>query len=354
MSEPISLTNVAVGYRRKRPVLEDVTFVARKGSVTGLLGRNGAGKTTLIHTALGLRKAWGGEALLFGHRAWDAPPDVRRRIGFVPQQFVNFHWLTPSQCIDLVSRFHAGWDAHVPAEIASPVLGGIAMRSLSFRYGTGEPLVLDDVGLDVPPGAFVAFTGPSGGGKSTLLKLMLGLYPPTSGDIRLDGALATPALWPSWRKHVGVVTQDDQLLSGTIADNISFFDPDIDMAKVRDAARAAKVHDDIVSMPMQYLSPVGDMGSTLSRGQHQRVLLARALYRDPQVLFLDEGTANLDQDTEAKIVELVASLPITRIVVAHRPALLEAADTVYRVADGTVTPLRSVPKGKRRAERDPV
>lgn len=242
----------------------------------------------------------------------------------------------------------------VPAEIASPILGGIAMRSLSFRYGAGEPLVLDDVGLDVPPGAFVAFTGPSGGGKSTLLKLMLGLYPPTSGDIRLDGALATPALWPSWRKHVGVVTQDDQLLSGTIADNISFFDPDIDMAKVRDAARAAKVHDDIVSMPMQYLSPVGDMGSTLSRGQHQRVLLARALYRDPQVLFLDEGTANLDQDTEAKIVELVASLPITRIVVAHRPALLQAADTVYRVVDGTVTPLQSVPKGKRRAERDRV
>ena len=233
---------------------------------------------------------------------------------------------------------HAERDAtSAQAEIASPIRGGIAMRSVSFRYGTGEPLALDDVDLDVPPGAFVAFTGPSGGGKSTLLKLMLGLYPPGGGDIRLDGALATPAVWPSWRKHVGVVTQDDQLLSGTIADNISFFDPEIDMAKVQDAARAAKVHDDIVSMPLQYLSPVGDMGSTLSRGQHQRVLLARALYRDPRVLFLDEGTANLDQDTEAKIVELVASLPITRIVVAHRPALLQAADTVYHVVDGTVS-----------------
>ncbi|MCY4056800.1 MAG: ABC transporter ATP-binding protein [Gammaproteobacteria bacterium] len=115
MSEPISLCKVAVGYRRKRPVLEDVTFIARPGSVTGLLGRNGAGKTTLIHTALGLRKAWSGDALLFGHRAWDAPPDVRRRIGFVPQQFANFHWLTPSQCIDLVGGFHASWDANLVA-----------------------------------------------------------------------------------------------------------------------------------------------------------------------------------------------------------------------------------------------
>ena len=232
---------------------------------------------------------------------------------------------------------HAERDApSVHAEIATPLRGGIAMKNLSFRYGTGEPLVLNNVDFEVPPGAFVAFTGPSGGGKSTLLKLMLGLYPPTSGDIRLDGALATAAVWPSWRRHVGVVMQDDLLLSGTIADNISFFDPEIDMGKVQDAARAAKVHDDIVSMPMQYLSPVGDMGSTLSRGQHQRVLLARALYRDPQLLFLDEGTANLDAETEAKIVELVSSLKVTRIVVAHRPALLEAADIVYRVAEGGV------------------
>ena len=230
-----------------------------------------------------------------------------------------------------------------PEGVAAPreVAGRIAVRRVSFRYGSADPLVLDDIGLDIAPGSFVAFTGPSGGGKSTLLKVMLGLYPPTTGHILLDGTPATPASWPGWRKHVGVVMQDDQLLSGTIADNISFFDPQIDMQKVQAAALAAKVHDDIVAMPMQYLSTVGDMGSTLSRGQHQRVLLARALYRDPQVLFLDEGTANLDEDTEAKIVELVSSLPITRIVVAHRPALLEAADTVYRVADGTVTRLRT-------------
>ena len=117
MSDPLCLNNIAIGYRRKRPVLEDVTFVARPGSITGLLGRNGAGKTTLLHTALGLRRAWRGRAMLFGHPAWTAPPEVRRRIGFVPQQFVDFQWLTPSRCLDAISRFHARWDAELVATL---------------------------------------------------------------------------------------------------------------------------------------------------------------------------------------------------------------------------------------------
>lgn len=117
MTKPISLSKVAVGYRRGRPVLEDLSFAAQPGSITGLLGRNGSGKTTLIHTSLGLRKAWHGEVQLFGHAAWDAPADVRRRIGFVPQQFHDFHWLTPSQCIDLVARFHPHWETQLVAEL---------------------------------------------------------------------------------------------------------------------------------------------------------------------------------------------------------------------------------------------
>ena len=219
--------------------------------------------------------------------------------------------------------------------------GGIATRGLSFRYGAGDPLVLDGVDLDIAPGAFVALTGPSGGGKTTLLKLMLGLYEPAAGDVLLDGAGATRNAWPAWRRRVGVVSQEDQLLSGTIADNIAFFDPQLDMRKVQQAAVAARVHEDIVRMPMQYLSVVGDMGTGLSGGQRQRVLLARALYREPKVLFLDEGTANLDQETEAEIVELIGRMSITRVVVAHRPALIEAADEVYRVADGKVVSVRS-------------
>ena len=117
MTQPLCLDNIAIGYRRKRPVLENVTFAAKAGSITGLLGRNGAGKTTLIHTALGLRRAWRGRAMLFGCPAWTAPPEVRRRIGFVPQQFVDFQWLTPSGCLDVVSRFHERWDAEFVATL---------------------------------------------------------------------------------------------------------------------------------------------------------------------------------------------------------------------------------------------
>jgi ATP-binding cassette subfamily B protein RaxB len=110
----------------------------------------------------------------------------------------------------------------------------------------------------------------------------------------------------------------------------------MDMTRVEQSAQAAQVHQDVMRMPMQYLSLVGDMGSTLSGGQRQRVLLARALYRQPRVLILDEGTANLDVQTEEVIADLISQLPITRIAVAHRPALLQRADRVIVVQDGKI------------------
>jgi len=213
------------------------------------------------------------------------------------------------------------------------VKGGIEVRAVSFRYGAADPLVLEDVSLAIAPGEFIAITGSSGSGKTTLLKLLLGLYPPVTGSIALDGRDATPELWRPWRAQIGVVAQDDRLMSGTLADNIAFFDPDLDMARVNAAAQAAQVHEDILGFPMQYLSLVGDMGSTLSGGQRQRVLLARALYRRPKLLMLDEGTANLDEANEEALADLIAGLPITRIVVAHQPALVRRAHKVFVMHD---------------------
>ena len=218
-----------------------------------------------------------------------------------------------------------------------PVVGTISMSNVSFRYGAADPFVLRDIDLDIRAGEFLAITGASGGGKTTMMKLLLGLRSPTSGQLLLDGQPATPALWRGWRERVGVVSQDDRLLSGTVAENIAFFDPDLDMARVEAAAKAARIHEDIGKMPMGFLSLVGDMGSTLSGGQKQRVLLARALYREPLVLFLDEGTANLDERTEEQIADLIESLPITRVVVAHRPALLRRAQRVLAVHNGILT-----------------
>ena len=223
-----------------------------------------------------------------------------------------------------------------PSSEDAPPKGAIEARGVRFRYGAGDRLILDGVDLCVAPGEFLAITGASGGGKSTLLKLLLGLYDPVEGEILLDGRPPDLTGWRAWRRHVGVVAQDDQLLSGTLADNIAFFDPELDMARVREAASAARIQDDIMAMPMQFLSLVGDMGAALSGGQRQRVLLARALYRRPSILILDEGTANLDPQTETEIADTIAAMAITRIVVAHRPALVRRADRVVRVEGGRV------------------
>lgn len=214
--------------------------------------------------------------------------------------------------------------------------GAIALHEVSFQYGSNTPQILNGISLEVDPGDYIAITGASGGGKTTLLKLMLGLYPPTRGSIEIDGMKATPELWRAWRSNLGVVAQDDRLFSGTLADNISFFEPNLDQERVVEAAKAAQIHEDIEAMPMQYMSLVGDMGSTLSGGQKQRVLIARALYRQPQILVLDEGTANLDTDTEALIGDLIEELDVTRIVVAHRPALIARASRVITMTNGQI------------------
>jgi ATP-binding cassette subfamily B protein RaxB len=210
----------------------------------------------------------------------------------------------------------------------------IRAEGLGFSYGPNENPIFENLDLVIPKGSFVAITGPSGSGKTTLTRVLLGLLPPTSGHLLIDGVPLGPPTNSSWRGRIGAVLQDDHLLTGTLSDNIAFFDPKIDQNRIEAAAMAARIHDDIVKMPMAYQSLIGDMGAALSGGQRQRIMLARALYRDPDALFLDEGTANLDDENEAAIADLIARLPITRVVVAHRPALIERAEIVYRLDAG--------------------
>ena len=174
------------------------------------------------------------------------------------------------------------------------VQGHVELRDVSFRYSPRERDILKDVGLEVMPGEFVCILGPSGGGKSTLLKLVVGLFEPTRGEVLFDGLPIEAVGLDVLRPQLGVVMQEDRLLAGTVAENIALFDDRIDMAQVRACARAAAVDDEIMRFPMQYNSLVGDMGTSLSSGQKQRVLIARALYRRPRILVMDEGTAHLD------------------------------------------------------------
>jgi ATP-binding cassette, subfamily B, bacterial CvaB/MchF/RaxB len=218
-----------------------------------------------------------------------------------------------------------------PVVHAVAIQGELELRNVCFRYAETERFVLENVNLKVRAESFVTVMGPSGGGKTTLLKIMLGLLEPTSGEVLVDGIPLQTIGARVYREQVAAVMQDDQLLSGSIADNIGFFDPNLDHDKMVSCAQLAGVHEEIMAMPMAYSSLVGDMGSSASGGQKQRVLLARALYKDPKILFLDEGTAHLDVAKEREINQRLRQLTITRISVAHRPEMMSGADTVVQV-----------------------
>lgn len=241
-------------------------------------------------------------------------------------------------------------EAVIVAQPRPGVLAGPAIRAdnIRFSYGSTAQPIFDGLSLDIPADGFVAIVGPSGSGKTTLLRILLGLLQPSGGQILIDGMPLGDSSMASWRGRIGAVLQDDHLLTGTIADNISFFGDRVDPDRVAAAARMARIHDEIVQMPMGYHSLIGDMGAALSGGQRQRIMLARALYRDPDALFLDEGTANLDDDNEAAIADMIARLPITRIVVAHRPALIQRASLVLRVEHGKIVERRVQSGGRGR------
>lgn len=214
--------------------------------------------------------------------------------------------------------------------------GGVEVKNVVYAYGPHDPRVLDGVNLKIEPGEHVAITGPSGGGKSTLVRILLGLADPDEGEVLLDGVPMQRFGRRAFREQVGTVLQEDVLFAGTIAENVAGFD-EVDQTRLEEVLKIASIQDDISQMPMKHLTLVGDMGSSLSGGQRQRILLARALYHRPRLLIMDEGTAHLDAEHERQVNASIAAMGVTRIIIAHRQETIEAADRVVHLVNGKIS-----------------
>ncbi len=253
------------------------------------------------------------------------------RVGRLVEKLIEFRMLSLhlERLEDIVKTPKEQFEPLVPCD--HQLQGAIAVQDLTFSYSDTAPAVLQQVNFKVEPGESVAIVGPSGCGKTTLMKLMLGLLSPKNGDILLDGLPLKQLGVANYRRQIAAVMQDDQLLSGTIRDNICGFSDQVDMQWLMECARLAEIARDIEAMPMGYNSLIGDMGTTLSGGQKQRLLLARALYQRPRILFLDEATSHLDTATEQAVSRAVRHLAITRIVIAHRQETINTADRVVQL-----------------------
>jgi ATP-binding cassette subfamily B protein RaxB len=215
--------------------------------------------------------------------------------------------------------------------LSSPL--AVEVCKLWFRYGRDEPWILRNLSFNVLPGECLGLTAPSGFGKTTLVKVMAGLLKAERGEMRYDDQRLGPGNLHELRRHFGIVMQQDQLLSGTLAQNIAGFEEMPDPERIVEAAIIACIDSDIRALPMAYLTLVSDMGEMFSGGQKQRILLARALYRRPRLLFLDEATSNVDNDVESRIVNDLRKLAMTRIVIAHRKETLTMCDRVLDLAN---------------------
>jgi ATP-binding cassette, subfamily B, bacterial CvaB/MchF/RaxB len=216
------------------------------------------------------------------------------------------------------------------------ITGKLTLEDIHYCYSSDRSEILKGIDLTIEFGESIAIIGPSGCGKTTLLKLMTSLFTPIKGQILLDGIPLPDYGLAYYRKQIGVVMQEDDLFTGSIAENIAFFDPEVEMGRVISAAQTAMIHEEVMNMPMKYESLIGDMGSALSGGQKQRIMLARALYRKPKILFMDEGTTHLDVRTEHMINDSIDGLGITRIIIAHRPETIQSASRVFLLCEGVL------------------
>ena len=220
--------------------------------------------------------------------------------------------------------------------LATPVRGAVRFDQVVVAYD--DRAVLHGVTLDVPAGETHALVGGTGGGKTSLLKLLLGFVPPASGRVLVDGGDVAQVAPGDLRHHIGYVAQDPFLTDGSVADNIAYGDATPDIARIEQAARAAQAHGFIAALPDGYASEVGERGSRLSGGQRQRIAIARALYRDPAILVLDEATSAIDNETEAAIQVALreAARDRTTLVVAHRLSTVRHADAIHVMEAGRI------------------
>jgi ATP-binding cassette, subfamily B, bacterial CvaB/MchF/RaxB len=221
--------------------------------------------------------------------------------------------------------------ANMPMPLDMPAT--IDIQNVSFRYSRTDPFVFRNINLSLKQGESVGLIGPSGCGKSTLIKLLIGVLEPTEGDILIGSIPLRQIRDEALGSFITVVMQGDSLLSGTVLENISFFDRTVNFDQAMKCAIISGIHDDVIAMPMGYQTLLGDMGSVLSGGQKQRILLARALYPNPRILILDEATASIDILTERHINEHLAKLGVTRIVISHRKETVMTTDRQVKFAE---------------------
>jgi len=219
-------------------------------------------------------------------------------------------------------------------EFSGTVKGALKFENISFAYA--DTPTLRDINIDIPAGSTVAFVGGTGSGKSTLLKLLLRFISPDQGRILFDGQDIAEINSAALRKQLGYVAQDPFLTDGSIADNIAYGEHNADKKAIETAADAAEASEFIASLPKSFDSEVGERGTQLSGGQRQRIALARALFRNPSVLMLDEATSAVDNETEAAIQRSLARVSENRttIIVAHRLSTVRSADCIFVIDNG--------------------
>ncbi|MBH1941776.1 ABC transporter ATP-binding protein [Mobilitalea sibirica] len=217
------------------------------------------------------------------------------------------------------------------------VKGSITFDGVDFRYEEEVP-VLKDISFSCQPGQMVALVGPTGVGKTTLTQLISRFYDPTAGQVKIDGEDIKHVTLESLRANIAPVLQDTFLFNGTIAENIGYADPTASREDIIEAAKAARIHDNIMEMPNQYDTKVGERGMRLSGGQKQRIAIARAILRKAPIIILDEATASVDVETEKEIQKAIADLAGTRTIVAiaHRLSTIQNADIILVLEEGRI------------------